>query len=267
MRDHERELIAALVEGRLDDESEARALVASSPELQDEYQAQLLAHRALTGAGTVSLTEGERAELHRDVWTALRHRSEAPTRGPWYLRAAAVAAGLFVVVGLAAVLSTSGGPDAGVTGGLAADLDESPTSDESQEAAGVPADDSAGSDGAETFEDAATTTAAASEPAAPRDDAIAFYSREAELMRQGIFSERLRSVPTSEARYGDHQACVEEAGLTEYRVLATLEEPAGTSTTGDSSMLAVAIPVDAQLDSAPIAFVDLDVCEVVYIDE
>jgi hypothetical protein len=267
MRDHERELIAALVEGRLDDESEARALVASSPELHEEYEAQLLAHRALTGAGSVSLSEAERAELHRDVWTALRHRSEAPARGPWYLRAAAVAAGLFVVVGLAAVLSTSGGPDAGSVGGLAADLDVGPTSEEDEEAAGAPSDDSAGSDGAETFEDAATTTAAASELESPGDEAIAVYRREAELIRQGIFSERLRSFTTSDRAYDDHQACVEEAGLNEYRVLATLEEPAGTSTTGDSSLLAVVIPVDAQLDSAPIAFVDLDVCEVVYIDE
>jgi hypothetical protein len=181
MRDHERELIAALVEGRLDDESEARALVASSPELHEEYEAQLLAYRALTGAGSVSLSEAERAELHRDVWTALRHRSEAPARGAWYLRAAAVAAGLFVVVGLAAVLSTSGGQDAGVMGGLAADLDVGPTSEEGREAAEAPADDS---DGAETFEDAATTTAAGSERVAEALS-LDYLAAEADRVRSG----------------------------------------------------------------------------------
>lgn len=260
MRDQHHELIAALVEGRLDDESEARALIASSPELHEEYEAQLLAHRALTGAGSVALSEAERAELHRDIWTALRHTPETSTRGPWYLRAAAVAAGLFVVVGLAAVLSTSGGPDAGVMGGLAADQVESPTSGDEADLDSAPADDSTGSDGAETFEDAATTTAAASESAA-RGLSVDQLESEAELIRQGIFTDRLSSFSESDAAYSSYQACLEEAGLDGYRILAT------RSGTEDISTLALAIPNEAQLDSAPIAFVDLDVCEVVYIDE
>ena len=261
MRDHERELIAALVEGRLDDESEARALVASSPELQEEYQAQMLAYRALTGAGTASLTEAERAELHRDTWTALRHQPGDPARGSWYLRVAAVAAGLFVVVGLATVLSTSGGPDAGGFAEIAAD-----TAD--RDLAG---EDDTASDGAETFEDAgASTTAAASEsPASASDESVAIFQRESDLIRQGIFTERLHSVSESEDAYGELRNCIEEAGLDGYRIIATLAEPEGTSEAagGDTSSLAVAIPYEGQLETAPIAFVDLDICEAVYVDK
>ena len=260
MRDHERELIAALVEGRLDDESEARALVSSSPELQEEYQAQMLAYRALTEAGTASLSEAERAELHRDTWTALRHPG-GPARGSWYLRMAAVAAGLFVVVGLATVLSTSGGPDAGGFAEIAAD-----TAD--RDLAG---DDDTASDGAETFEEAgASTTAAASDsPASASDESVAIYRRESDLIRQGIFTERLHSISESEEAYGELRSCIEEAGLDGYRIIATLAEPAGTSeaAAGDTSSLAVAIPDEGQLETAPIAFVDLDICEAVYVDK
>lgn len=67
MREHEIDLIAALVEGRLEDETEARALITSSPEMRQEYQAQKLAYEALAGAGMVRMTESERSALHRDI--------------------------------------------------------------------------------------------------------------------------------------------------------------------------------------------------------
>ncbi len=261
MRDHEMELIVALVEGHLDDESEARALIEASPELKEEYVAQKLSYEALAGAGSVSLSETERSSLHREVWTNLRHQPPASARGPWYVRMAAVAAGLFVVVGLAAVLGTQGGPDDGGFAEIAAD-----TAD--RDFAGG---DDAASDGAVTFEDAgATTTAAASEPAAPpSEESVAIYRRESELMRQGIFTERLHSLAESDEAYGDLRECVEGAGLSGYRIIATLAEPDGTSeaTARDTSRLAVVIPDESQLATAPIAFVDLDVCEVVYVDE
>jgi hypothetical protein len=261
MRDHEMELIAALVEGRLDDESEARALIEASPELRREYQAQVLAFEALTAAGSVTLSETERSSLHRDVWTNLRHQPAASATGRWYVRMAAVAASLFVVVGVAAVLGTQGGPDEGGFAEIAAD-----TAD--RDFAGG---DEAASDGAETLEDAgATTTAAAAATDAPAsDESVAIYRRESELLRQGIFTERLHSFSESEEAYGDLRDCIEEAGLGGYRIVATLAEPDATSeaTATDTPRLAVAIPGESQIETAPIAFVDLEACEVVFVDE
>ncbi|HSM45432.1 MAG TPA: hypothetical protein VK969_10490, partial [Acidimicrobiia bacterium] len=72
MRDDQIELIAALVEGRLEDESEARALIDSAPEFREEYEGQKTAYEMLTRVGTASLSDGERSALHRDVWTSLR---------------------------------------------------------------------------------------------------------------------------------------------------------------------------------------------------
>lgn len=123
MRDQELELIAALVEGRLEDETEARALITSSIEAREEYETQKLAHDALQAMGTARLGEDERAALHRDVWTDLRAGAPTPkTRRPWYYRWVPVAAALFLVVGLAAVLSGGGEETARLLGEISSDL-------------------------------------------------------------------------------------------------------------------------------------------------
>ncbi len=51
------------------------------------------------------MTELERAGLHRDLWTELRSAPATIKQVPWWYRWSYVAAGLFVVVGLAGVLS------------------------------------------------------------------------------------------------------------------------------------------------------------------
>ncbi len=109
MRDHELELIAALAEGRLEDESEARALIASSAEHLAEYEAQKLAFETLRSTPPAAMTDIERAALHRDVWTELRSPVPVGASGnPWYYRWMPVAAGMFVVVGLVAVINQGG---------------------------------------------------------------------------------------------------------------------------------------------------------------
>lgn len=268
MRDHELELIAALVEGRLDDETEARALVSSSPELREEYEAQKLAYEALQGADPVGLTESERSELHRDIWTGLRpHPDIAPGRTtPWYHRWVPVAAGLLLLIGVATVFYP-GGQDSGDLTDLAADAptEGAETTIAAAEAAGD--GDQAEADGGEATN---TTASSREEAAAPlSDEAAAVYSREAEMMRQGMFSSRLQSYEESGAMNAALERCIEEAGLSGHRILATLAPPAeDTSTTaGEAAQLAVAVPEDADLATAPIAFVDLDTCEVVYTDE
>lgn len=257
MRDHERELIAALVEGRLDDESEARALVASSPELREEYEAQMLAYRALTGAGTASLTEIERSSLRRDVWTAWRQQgAAASTKGSWYVRVAAVAAGLFVVVGLAAVLSTQGGADDDGFAEIAAD-----TAD--RDLAG---DDDAASDGAETFEDAAdTTVAAASEPAAEALS-LDYLAAEADRVRSGESSSRIQAFDADTDE--DLARCLETAGLEGYTVIAVIfPPPEETGSQEEELRLYAAVPDEGQLADVPVAFVEPISCQLIHLDD
>lgn len=265
MREHELELIAALVEGRLEDESEARALIDSSPELREEYEAQKLAYETLQGAGTASLRETERAALHRDIWTELRSGAAQPvSKTPWYYRWAPVAAGLLVVVGLVSVLG-QGGDDAGEeTFTLAADSAATTTTVADSGAAGG---DAAPSDGeqAETTSDDDAESDETADADTLSEEAHNVYRREADLLRQGVYGERLQSYDSADTTL---EACVEESGLDGHRILATLSAPMeGTDTPEDERRLAVASPEGAQLETAPISFVDLEACEVVYTDE
>jgi len=103
MNRRELELLAALAEGRLEDEREALSLVESSPEHLAEYEAQKAAVQALRSTPAAELTEHERAALRRDVWAALR-----PTPAPAAPRArrwAPAAAVVVAVVGSAVVLN------------------------------------------------------------------------------------------------------------------------------------------------------------------
>lgn len=106
MHDHDLDLIAALAEGSLRDETVARAQVEACPDCRDEYQGQRAAIEFLASAPEVSMTELERAGLHRDLWIELRNEpAAAAKKSPWWYRWSYVAAGLFVVVGLAGVLN------------------------------------------------------------------------------------------------------------------------------------------------------------------
>jgi len=103
MNRRELELLAALAEGRLEDEREALSLVESSPEHLAEYEAQKAAVQALRSAPAAELTEHERAALRRDVWAALRAApAPAASRARRWAPAAAV---VVAVVGSAVVLN------------------------------------------------------------------------------------------------------------------------------------------------------------------
>ena len=202
--------------------------------------------------------------------------------GPWYYTWASVAAGLFVVVGLVTVLNQNlGGGDEGVF--LAADqttaLLDAPTEEGAQSDAG-------GGDGAapEITDDSgdgptATTMAASESPP------VAQLSAEAENLRQGEFAGDLEPYGEDATRSSAIEACVERANLNGYEVAALLtpSEDTAVSTTiaGDEldgsttttvaevteDRLAVAVPAGADPATAPVAFVDLTTCEVVYLDE
>jgi len=269
MHEHDRELIAALVEGRLDDESEARALISSSTELREEYEAQKIAYETLRSTIPAKLSESERSALHRDVWTALRAET-ASRRTPWYSRLAPVAAGLLVVIGVATVF-LPGGQDSGgdeAAAPLSADSSTSASTSIAAESEGGEAD----IDDGETLE----TTAQSGEEA-PADGAAAFSS-EAERVREGDFDEgNLETFSyTRTSNAPEIEECVDAAGLRGFRVVATLSETptpqesatdSTTTTVPAEAAIAVAIPEDADLGTAPVAFVDLGTCEVVYTDE
>lgn len=271
MRDDQIELIAALVEGRLGDESEARALIDSAPEFREEYEGQKIAYEMLSRVGTASLSDGERSALHRDVWTSLRQGTDtSPGRGSWYYRWVAVAAGMFVVVGLAAVLSQVGG--GGDSGGetfaeIAADLDESATTTAAATdgaLAGADRAEQSADDSVDTMSDATSTTIADAGSSAPADeDVAAYYAGEAERVRSGEFGDRLQAHEESDS---DVAACVAEAGLEGHRPVAILVAPAGIAGE-DDARLAVAVPDDSELAGATVVFVDTSTCEVVHTDE
>lgn len=265
MRDNELELIAALVEGRLEDETEARALIASSPEFREEYESQKLAYEALQGAASVELTESERSALHRDVWTALRREKTVAGSSPWYYRWIPVtAAALLVLVGLVAVLGQVGGQDSAFDE-IAADLadggGENTAETTDSDSAGA---DEAGDDGAETFEESTESTAAASESLP--DDPARYYAQEAERVREGEFTGRMQTYDTESDR--DVSGCLERADLAEYLAVAILTPPDQVSQESvGEPLVVVAVPEGSELSDAIVAFVDLSSCQVVYLDD
>lgn len=266
MRDHDLELIAALVEGRLEDETEARALISSSAEAREEYEAQRLAYESLQTLGTAHLTEAERTILHRDVWTELR--AETATRGtkaPWFYRWAAVAAGLFVVVGLVAVLS---GQDAGdIFNEIAAQSggDGEGGAESSTTAAGATDMDSGGDDARAESAPTETTEAmgeGTTTADAAADENAAFYEAEAARVRQGEFTAYHRTFEESENDEVD--VCMEEAGLIDYLPVAAVTDP-DPDTSADEESLVIAAPEQTALSEAPLAFVDLDTCQLIHL--
>lgn len=247
MREQEQELIAALAEGSLDDETEARALLDASAEARAEYRLQLEALDALRTARSVQLTEVERARLRRDTWTELRS-SEAKSRSTaaiygWSLAAAA----LFVVVGLAAVLGNGFGAQDAATFDESSSGLESPAADmateESTEEAqgGVTFGEAEGDDGGTALI-----------PPSSRD----YFEAEATRLRDADREETLRAA-------GDDDAvCLEQARLFDHEVIAALEPDDAAPV--DGSYL-VAAPSGEELgEETPIHFVDADLCELAY---
>ena len=263
MRDNELELIAALAEGSLEDETLARALIESSEEHRTAYEAQKLAIDALRGADTVLMDDTERAMLRGDLWAALRAGQPAQgTASPWYYRWAPVAAGLLVVVGLIAVINR-GGEDDATRGFLEAAAETTTT------AAGDTAMDGAagGEAGPETAGDQ-DQAPSGRDSAAPYD--LAYLVDTAQRLRDGDFAaSQLESF--DESSQADMQSCVDDA-LEGYQVLGVIDEPAlagGNTDTvpEDAAPLIAAVPEGAKLSTAPVAFVALSSCELVYLDE
>jgi hypothetical protein len=269
MRDHDLELIAALVEGRLEDETQARDLIASSDEAREEYEAQKLAYESLRSIGAAHLTENERAALHRDVWTELRGGAPVKAKTPWYYRWAPVAAGLFVVVGVAAVLSGGGQEAATTFRDIASELggDGDGGAAATSTTAADAADLYSGGDDAGAEAPATDTTQAMTDgtfTAEEMGNGRARYAADAARVREGEFTTRLQDY--EEASDPAVETCLERAGLTNYRPVATLV-PADTTEADVDETIVVSAPEQSVVAEAPLAFVDLSTCDLVYLDE
>lgn len=299
MHDKELELIAALAEGRLEDETEARALVASHPKYREEYEAQKLAFDTLSGVGSATLSETERAGLRRDLWTELRATPAAkPARNPWFVRWAPVAAGLVVVIGLAVSFDWVGGgafdtapiaAESGVTTTAAdtsgviedgadtaaddgADAPSLDSFDEEQTEGGSEGADGAGDDGGGESDGAETeTTTVATVDRSLTPSGEQFYAETAEEVRSEETSEAAVQELQEGVTLEGLQECVNESGLEGYRVLGALPSPeAGNEDdplSEDVMPFIAAIPEGADLSSTPIAFIDLFDCDLLYLDE
>ncbi|MEE8406157.1 MAG: hypothetical protein V3S32_03300 [Acidimicrobiia bacterium] len=263
MRKHEIELITALAEGALEDETEARALVASSEKARSEYEAQRIALDALATVPPATLTDGEKATLHRDVWTELSASPSGPQKAtPWYFRWSYAAAGLFLVVGLFAILNTGGfSDDDAATEELAASRD-----------AGETADTTVATGGADQAAGAPTVAedSAADVEAGTADPIVEFFREQASRVRSGqlypalAFPEKDQSSVATE-----NSACLTSAGLDEYEALGeiTFDEALSYGLNPEAPYL-VAVPAGSPIDeSTPVAFVDLLTCDRIHIDE
>lgn len=277
MRDHDLELIAALAEGRLEDESEARALIASSEEAKAEFEAQKLALSALSGASPVTMTENERSALHRDLWTELRGPaagSVSSRTSPWYYRWMPVAAGMVVLFGLVAVLNQSGGDGMEAAQDQTAGLSASDTTSAmAEEFAGddADADETRGETGAiaPTSTMAAADSGDGSTAEPPSSAAAAFYSAEADEIRSGEepVYRSLGDFSTTEV-----EECLQQAGFDDYDVREVNATPDqnienGEEVPEEAVPYVAATPFGDALDSAAVVFVALETCEVIHIDQ
>ena len=259
MRSHEQELISALVEGRLEDEAEALALIASSPALRSEYEAQKLAYDALSGIPRAQLTDHERAALRRDVWTELQAQpTSLAVRTPWYFRWSTAAAGLFIVVGFVTIMNLGGigsqdtaaeaFPDTSITALTANRAVE----EDADDGTAVP------SAGAATAEDQAVIP----------DPTLQAFNLLSEELR--FNDPRDSEAPSSNFQTfaAEHESCLTEAALEGYEVVSeffhTTVDEYGTL---ETAYLA-AVPVDQPTGpGTPIAYVVLATCTLIYIDE
>lgn len=262
MRERELELIAALVEGRLEDEADARALIESSPEARAEYEAQRRAHAALTGLGPVAMTESERSALHRDLWTALRTGAAAsrPDAAPWYARWLPATAAVVFLLATVGVIGVMGGGQGGDFNEIAADSERATTT-AAEETAGRDGD--AGGDMAPLDAPTSTAGAAGFEGGAVSPEAIQFLSAEAARIRATVRPASTTGDDSTEQI--DLEACLREAGLEDHVIVDTVV-PEGVESEMAESVIA-AVPEAVDIEEATVTFVGQVSCQVVYIDE
>lgn len=261
LRKRDIELIGALVEGNLADETVARALIEQSEEARREYEAQRSAYLALQSARHVEMSDTEKAALHRDLWSELQ-RSPAPaTRSvPWYYRLAPVAAALIVVVGVLAVLDRGGQQAA--TGESFRDMAGGLTSETTAAASGL---ESAGDDaaaptaesdgGSGTVEEALPQTMARSE----------FFASIAEVVRSGEFTTTTQPAPDQTGQLDRSSVCEDSSNVEGLEILGEVTNLEMRDDEELSTTYLIAVPVDQPIDSdTVVTFISAETCQVVH---
>ena len=260
MRKHEIELIPALAEGTLDDETQARALIASSNKARIEYEGQKTALAALADVQPAVMSDIEKATLHRDTWTALKTQPVAAKKtAPWYYRWSYAAAGLFLVVGLVTVLNTDGfsGDDA-ATEELATPREAADTTVAAGEADQRTEAPSVAEDGA------------LADDSASDDPIVDFFRLEASKVRAGQFATATASEADEQQSVLDKQTeCLLRADLEGYEAVGEVSfaDAEDFGLDPDTAYL-IAVPTAEELgEDTPVVFVEADTCALVHTDE
>lgn len=247
MHDHDPDLIAALADGSLDqaDEALARTRIDACADCRAEYQGQRAVLEWLRAAPGAEMTDLEKAALHRDLWAGLREAPDRSPANPWWYRWSYVAAGLFVVIGLVAVIGNQvrfGGD----TGGDMLEVAEPAADSASGGGEPVPLYGAQESDGQA---ESATTTMAAAEEALPYP--FPDLAAEARAMRQSASGvDRSASLPEGAAD------CLSDLGLTDEEVVDVLEL--------DQPYLVV-MPADPARPET-VTFIAFEECRIAFVD-
>jgi hypothetical protein len=248
MHDHPLDLIAALADGSLSDEAEARALIESCQECRDEYRAQTEVIGWLAAAPAAEMTDLEKAALHRDLWTELRREPGKASTTPWWQRLSYVAAGLFVVAGLVGVLNNvefAGGGEASDTTVAEASAEDGAVEDAPTEEVPFVAQ------GNDDSESATETTAATAETSAGGEDSLPLPFQELADEARAAQADRVATLGTDR----DVEECLARLALDEHVVVDEIEP--------DQIYLLV-MPEDPEAEPI-VTFVALPVCEIVYV--
>jgi hypothetical protein len=267
MHRHDLDTIAALADGSLKDETSARALVESCAECRAEYESHTVVIAALAAVEPATMTDLEKAALHRELWTDLRAgAAPAVKTPPWWYRWSYAAAGVFVVVGLVGVVSQLGGvstSDSAAPEVLEAPDDASGVADLAAQDGGA---DELGAEEAATDEaETAETTIAATEDAG---DGGTTMNRSLDAATFSLLVEQARSVePTSSqaaATFSNDETarraaeCVEEAGLSAKEVIGEVEA---------STMYLLTVAIGEEVDADTVfTVVDFETCQVLSVE-
>lgn len=244
MHEHPLDLIAALADGSLGDEAEARALIETCQECRDEHRAQTEVIAWLNASPAAQMTDLEKASLHRNLWTELRNEPTKSPAMPWWQRLSYVAAGLLVMVGLVGVLNNGvfgGGAESGATTTAAQAFDEAPTEE-------VPFV-AQGNDDSETAPEMTAETTAAAEGAGEESLPVPFEELADEARANQ--ADRVATQGTD----GDTEECLARISLDEHLVVDEIEL--------ERTYLLV-MPVDPEAEPI-VTFVVLPECEIVYV--
>jgi hypothetical protein len=250
MHEHDLDLIAALADGSLADETDARAMIESCEECLVEYQDQVEVLALLVATPTARMNDLERAALHRDLWAELRKSPTKTGSTPWWVRWSYVAAGLFVTVGLVSVLVGQGLVGGGQDAAVMETFSEIGSGLDGSGGGQVPLSGFDAEEDAEEDAASATTTAAAAE-ALPYP-----FAELADEARAKVAVDRSSQTQDQPDEGAAAEECLERLSLAEQVVVEELEL--------DRRYLVV-MPEEGT-DDLTVTFIAAEDCEIVFVD-